>query len=207
VEIHPPHAPAHSLKDFVIQLITITAGVLIALSFEGAREWWHYRSLVSEARETIRRELADNKKEVEVVLKGTAGRRQNLGSAIRLADELLGKKTQTVHEINLGFDMADLSTASWQSAERTGALAHMDYAEVQKYSRVYGHQDLFAERQRLGVEQLGLAMGILQGDPTEATPRDIELFRQRVIELRATLEIEEQVARKLVQSYEDALKE
>jgi hypothetical protein len=201
VEVHPPHAPAHSLKDFLIQLITITAGVLIALSFEGVREWWHYRSLVSEARETILRELEDNRKEVASVLNGTAGRRQNLSNAIRLADELLAKKTPTIHEINLGFELADLSSASWQSADRTGALAHMDYAEVQKYSRVYGHQELFAQRQRTGVEQLGLAMGILQSDPTEATPRDLELFRQRVIELRATLDIEEQLAKRLVKSY------
>ena len=40
---------------------------------------------------------------------------------------------------------------------------------------------------------LRLAMGILQSDPTEATPRDLELFRQRAIELRATLEIEQQI--------------
>ncbi|MGH9385959.1 MAG: hypothetical protein ACRD2N_16905 [Vicinamibacterales bacterium] len=26
VEIHPPHAPARSFKEFVIQLVTITAG-------------------------------------------------------------------------------------------------------------------------------------------------------------------------------------
>lgn len=201
MEIHPPHAPAHTVKDFGIQLLTITAGVLIALSVEGGREWWHYRSLVSEARETILREIADNRKEVEIVLNGTAKRRQNLSAAVRLADELLAKKTPTVHEINLGFELADLSTASWQTAERTGALAHMDYAEVQKYSRVYGHQELFAERQRAGVEQLGLAMGILQADPSAATPRDLELFRQRVIELGATVEIEEQLAKKLVQSY------
>jgi hypothetical protein len=32
VEIHPPHRPIHSVQDFVLQLLTITAGVLIALS-------------------------------------------------------------------------------------------------------------------------------------------------------------------------------
>jgi hypothetical protein len=38
VEIHPPHGSIHSFKDFVVQLATITAGVLIALSFEGVLE-------------------------------------------------------------------------------------------------------------------------------------------------------------------------
>jgi hypothetical protein len=205
VEIHPPHAPIHTFKDFAIQLVTITAGVLIALSVEGVREWSHYRTLVSEAREMIGREIADNKKEVQGILNGIAERRTNLNSAILLADQMLAKKEPTVHEINLNFELADLGTASWQTAERTGALGHMDYAEVQKYSRIYSHQELYSQRQRLAVDQLGLAMGPLQGDPTQATPHDLELFRQRLIELRSTLEIEEQVARGLVKEYEELI--
>jgi hypothetical protein len=203
VEIHPPHPAAHSFKDFLIQLVTITAGVLIALSIESVREWNHYRTLVAEAREMIRRELADNKKEVEGVLNGIPERQKNLVAAIQLADELLAKKEPTVHQLALNFELADLSEASWQTAERTGALSHMDYAEVQNYSRLYGRQELYSARQRLAVDQLGLAMGILQADPTEATPRDLELFRQRVIELRATLGIEEQLAQRLVKEYEE----
>ena len=203
MEIHPPHPAAHSFKDFLIQLGTITAGVLIALSVESVREWNHYRTLVTEAREMIRRELAD-KKEVEGILNGIPERQKSLVASIQLADEMLAKKEPTAHQLNLRFELADLGTASWQTADRTGALAHMDYAEVQKYARLYSHQDLYAQRQRLAVDQLGLAMGILQSSPTEATPRDLELFRQRVIVLRATLDIEEQMARKLVASYGEA---
>jgi len=36
VDIHRPHA-VHSWKDFGVQLVTITAGILIALSLEGQR--------------------------------------------------------------------------------------------------------------------------------------------------------------------------
>src|SRR5262245_25696016 len=61
VEIHPPHAAAHSLKEFLLQLLTITAGVLIALLIEGMVEWNHHRTLVREAKEMIAREIADNK--------------------------------------------------------------------------------------------------------------------------------------------------
>jgi hypothetical protein len=203
VEIHPPHAPAHSLKDFVIQLITITAGVLIALSVEGAREWQHDRSLLKEAREMLQREIADNKREVEVGLKGIPERRENLDNAIRLSDELLAKKTLTIHTLNLGVEIAEFSSASWQTAERTGALALMDYAEVQRYSRLYSKQELYSARQRLAVDQLGLAMGILKADPTEATQPDLELFRQRVIELRAGLELDEQFGTGLVKAYNE----
>ena len=64
MEIHPPHGAIRSWRDFLLQLGTITAGVLIALSFEGIREAIHDRSLVREARENIRREIADNRREI-----------------------------------------------------------------------------------------------------------------------------------------------
>jgi hypothetical protein len=57
MEIHPPHGSIHSLKDFFLQLATITAGVLIALLLEGLVEWNHNRGLVHEARTTIGREI------------------------------------------------------------------------------------------------------------------------------------------------------
>ena len=75
VEVHPPHAAAHSLREFLAQLGTITAGVLIALSIEGLLEWNHYRTL-REAKATIDLEIADNKKELDGVPRAPrAGRR------------------------------------------------------------------------------------------------------------------------------------
>ncbi len=35
------------------------------------------------------------------------------------------------------------SSAGWRTAERTGALSHMPYAEVQRYSLLYDLQDLY----------------------------------------------------------------
>lgn len=61
MEIHPPHGPVHSIKDILLQLLTITLGILIALSFEGMREWRQERVLVNEARENMLREIRDNK--------------------------------------------------------------------------------------------------------------------------------------------------
>ena len=133
MDIHPPHA-IHSWKDFGIQLITITAGILIALSLEGVRETLRDRALVREARENIRRELADNKREVDNEIADMADRGKKIDTALRFANETLKAKDTDVHQLGLELAFPTLSTASWQTAERTGALAHMDYAEVQKYA-------------------------------------------------------------------------
>jgi hypothetical protein len=210
VEIHPPHPAAHSFRDFAIQLVTITAGVLIALSFEGVREWRHDRALVREARENIRLEIEDNKKDVEAVQRGVDARNKQLTDAIQFASEIIATKKTSIRSVGLSFELADrVSSAAWQTAERTGALAHMDYAEVQKYSRLYSFQDLYIERQRRAIEALSLAMGPLSAsaDPTTAPVEDIEDFRRRVVDLQSLLTLEEQFAKRLLEAYDEALRE
>jgi hypothetical protein len=207
VDIHPPHGPIHSWRDFLLHLVTITVGILIALSLEGVRESIRDRALVREARGTIARELADNKKEVDGELAGLVARKRNLTAALQFADDLLKTRRTTLHELKLEFSLADLSTASWQTAERTGALAHMDYAQVQKFARVYGVQDLYATQQRRAAEHLSSATAIFAAgnDPTLASASDLERFRQHVLELRSDLAIEEQLARRLSEIYKQAV--
>jgi hypothetical protein len=206
MDIHPPHAPIRSIGDFLLQLVTITAGIVIALSFEGVREWRHDRNLVREAQETIAREIADNKKEIDTELAGFGDRRKKLETAYRFANDLLTARKTDIHQVDVGSSLADLSAASWQTAERTGALAHMDYGEVQKYSKVYGIQQLFVDQQRRSLEHISVALTLFAGsDPTAAPPRDLETFRQQVMLLRGDLVIEEQLGQRLAEVYGAAL--
>ena len=66
----PPaaNAPKYTVVDYVFSFITITAGVLIALLINGLVQWNDNRELVAEARATINREIADNKKELAEAL-------------------------------------------------------------------------------------------------------------------------------------------
>jgi hypothetical protein len=50
----------HGFKDFLLHIITIPIGLLIALALEGAVEWRHHRSLVHEAESGLRGEIARN---------------------------------------------------------------------------------------------------------------------------------------------------
>jgi hypothetical protein len=208
MEIHPPHAAPRSIRDFMLQLGTITAGVLIALSLEGMLEWNHYRLLVREAKETIARELADNKKELEGAFKAYERRAQNLENASRLVSEILASKKSGIQTMEVGANLPELSSASWRSAERTGALAHMSYADVQRYSRVYDVQDMLVEQQRRVLQQVGIALAALGGnDPFHADAKDLDRFRQIVLSMRGELVIEQQLAQELIKRYETALKE
>jgi hypothetical protein len=209
VEIHPPHGAIHSWKDLLIQLGTITAGVLIALSLEGVRETLRDRALVREAGENIRREITDNKREVDVEISGMEDRGKKIETALRFASDMLATKRSAIQTLELGLSFPTLRTASWQTADRTGAFSHMDYAEVQKYAGVYSMQEFIVAQHRRAIDALALALGILAasegGDPTKAQPAELERFRQQVIALRSVLFVEEQLARGLSETYEKTL--
>jgi hypothetical protein len=64
MEVHPPHAPMHSWRDFWIHLGTITIGLLIAISLEQSVEWLHHRHQRHELEEDLR---AEGERNVAVV--------------------------------------------------------------------------------------------------------------------------------------------
>jgi hypothetical protein len=197
---------AHTYRYFFIELLIVTAGVLIALSVDSLREWNQQRSLVAEARRNIAIELGQNRTDVEKVMASAATRQENLMTALRLATELLTKKKSDVRSISLGADVADLSAAAWHSAQGTGALGHMAYSEVQSLSRVYAVQELFAAHQRQTLGRVATALALMaEGDPHQAATQDLELFRQQVRGLIGDIYIEQQVGKRLIELYTEAL--
>ncbi len=138
MDIHPPHHPIESKRDFFIHLFTITCGLLIALSLEALVEWGHHRALVREARENIRREIEDNKKatveDIEKVEQDRLRFVHNFQEERGLRDD-----PQTVHHtVESTFSWSSTSDAAWRTARDSGALAYMPYTEVQRYADVYG---------------------------------------------------------------------
>lgn len=208
MDIHPPH-PIHTWKDFGVQLVTITAGILIALSLEGVRESIHDRALVREARENIHLEIADNQREVENEIKAIPARSKKIDTALQFANEMLKTRRSDIHQVELQVDFPDLSAASWQTAERTGALAHMDYREVQKYATLYTFQEFLIQQQRRALEAMTATIGIMtaseDSDLSKASAAEIERFRDRVVTVRSILFVEGQLARAATARYKKAL--
>ena len=197
----------YTLSDYIFQFITVTIGVLIALFINGLVEWNENRELVRDARATILREIADNKKDLEATLSGIPKDIEGLESAAKFASDLLTTKKTTITALGLHLNLADLSSSSWRTAERTGALSHMDYAEVQTYSKLYDFQDLIIQQQRSMLSQLASASAIISSDfnPDNPNPKDLEVFRERVMALRSTLGIHQDMATRLVKNYAEAL--
>ena len=197
--------PVNSWKDFLVQLVIVTAGVLIALLLQGLVDWQRGQTLVREARAQIRQELEDNSRELEGEIAGLAPRKANLQSALRLSDDLLARGKTDISKIDVGSSLAQLSSASWQSAERTGALALMEYRDVQTLSAIYDAQDLYVAQQRRALDRIAGAMAVVAKGPDAAPRADLEIFRREVLALLGQLTVEEQVAGQLSRSYKNTL--
>jgi hypothetical protein len=149
LDVHPPTEPVHGIRDFLIHLLTITVGLLIALSLEGCVEMAHHRHLRKEADANLRQEILDNRKDLSGNIKAVVAEQKNLLAILGfLNHRLSGEKTQ-LREITIDFRMSSLRNSSWQTASATGALSLMEYAHVQKYAEAYQIQDEFSKLQSL----------------------------------------------------------
>jgi hypothetical protein len=60
LDVHPPHTPTHTWRDFLIHIATIVIGLLIAIGLEQTVEAIHHHREVAETREALRLERLEN---------------------------------------------------------------------------------------------------------------------------------------------------
>ena len=148
----PPSTPAvvprrrrmgqRLLRDFVLQLVPVTAGILLALLIDDLREGRRQERLVAEAHAAIATEVADNAKQLDNALPTLDSVEGTLYQMIAMIDELLTNGETTITHGSFGLVAPRLSRASWESAERTGAVGYMDYEQVRRYAELYAAQEL-----------------------------------------------------------------
>ena len=141
MDVHPVGAPIHTWRDFFIHLTIITVGLLIALGLEGVVEWRRDIRLEHTAESNLSYELQVNQKTL-------ANNSKLLNTAERQAEanlEVLSTYKAKHHsDGNLKFywEWNTLSSAAWDAARETGAVALMNYGKAQKYSQTYAQQSL-----------------------------------------------------------------
>jgi hypothetical protein len=164
LDVHAPHEPIHGVKDFLLHLLTITVGLLIAVGIEGCVELHREHRLVNEARTTLRDEIEDNSKvmesAVEDVKKQQGVIQKNMDVLTRIQ---VNPKDQEKDGPNIDatFSNKTLKETAWKTAQATGALGYMPYAEAQKYADIYLAQDAFQASQDKIVEDEAQLLGVI----------------------------------------------
>lgn len=207
IDVHAPHEGIHNVRQFLLHLLTITIGLLIALGLEGCVEWVHHRNLQREADANLRQELRDNRRELASTRAAISGERQNLVSILKFVDARSQKQPYDVHRLSLNYVLATVRDASWRTASATGALSYMDYDHVKQYADAYQLQDEYSRLQRLTLDDfLELQSYFVYGfDPEKMPPATAEAASVDVRRTLAHLQTMDQFALGLSQSYDHAL--
>jgi len=208
LDVHPPHEKMHGFKDFLLHLLTITIGLLIALGLEGYAEHWRQRELKKDADTKLRQEIRDNAQELVLVHKANASEQENLKRIVDFLNARKKNEPYDTHQIRLDFTMGDLNSASWKTAAATGALGFMEYDQVQRYAAVYQLQGKYSALQDQTIDEfLQLQSYVIYGfDPKKITPVDAgsaELDTRRAL---AHLVAMDQVGTALASQYDAVLK-
>jgi len=209
LDVHPPHEKIHGFKDFLLHLLTITIGLLIALSLEGCVERWHHRELRLEADSTIRQEVRDNAKEI-VSLRASMAKEE--ASLVKVIDYLEAKRHGAKYDVTgvqLGFSIGTLSDASWRTAGATGALLQMDYPRVQTYAALYQLQERFDRLQdQTFTDFQNLQSYIVHGfDPDKFSAAEATAAEPEVRRALAHLAAMDSLAAALLKHYNEALQQ
>ena len=188
MEVHPPHGPIRSWKDFVLHLLIITIGLLIALALQAAVESLHHRHMVTEARVNLRREIGENHTLYAENLRSLQTKLVELQQDIDQLRDLRAGKTPEHFELPWSFHWNSYPDSAWKSARDSGAIGYMRPEVIKKYSELYGQQTFVNEA---GVsilfDQAKAAAPLLivknRKDPKELSPGDIQALLLSAAEL------------------------
>lgn len=203
-----PRPSRSTLREFGFQLATIIAGILIALWVDSLVEARRERAIVRDAHAAIAREIAGNLQDLSGSLLSLDEHERGLRTCLQLVNDLQTRGKTNIRSLNIGVVMASLNRASWQSAERTGALGYMTFEDVKQYAEIYDLQDLVMTGQRQQLARISEVTARMFGgkneDPTLMRGAELEAFRTRVLDALGALSIHKVLTARLVNAYQKA---
>jgi hypothetical protein len=174
MDVHAPHEPIHTWRDFAIHLIVVTIGLFIALSLEALVEHLHQRHLLHTAETNLHIELHGNHDLL-------AGDEHHLDrTEAKLQQDiatLIARKSNPSFAEPLNFDWAwnGMEDSAWTTARDSGALALMPFDTQQGWSVIYGQQGAVNQQASVYIADIYRAAAPTKGRPfAELTPAQLD---------------------------------
>jgi len=146
MDIHPPQQPVHTVKDFLLHLLTITVGLFIALTLEASIESVHHRHLVRDARQSLQSEIETNHK---LYAKNAQDLRQNREQLAHDIDQLRqlreGKKLDNPVVV-WDWDWISYADSVWATARESGAVPYMNPKSISATHRCTRSSNISIQR-------------------------------------------------------------
>jgi len=212
LDVHPPHERIRSWKDFVLHLLTITIGLLIALALEAAVQSMHHRHMVRDARANLRREFVVNQKLYAENLRSVQTKLVELRENIDQLRTLRAGKTPEHFDLRWSFAFNGFVDSAWTSARDIGAVSYMQPEVIEKYSELYRQQTFVnAAGVSILLDEAKAAAPLIFAkggkDPKDLSPSDIQAMLLSAAEFEGRVEILQQIMKPLDEDYTELLRQ
>jgi hypothetical protein len=185
MDVHPPHQPIRTWKDFLLHLLTITIGLFIALTLEASIESMHHRHLVRDAHHSLRQEIQVNHELYATNVRRLQDNRVQLQRDIDQLRQLRGGKVPDHPDLSWNWAWDSYAEAAWNTARDGGAVPYMDATRISIYSSVYAQQRYINATALTILEEETKARASLQvaGAPSGLTAAETETLLIKSAEL------------------------
>lgn len=147
-EVHPPAGSVHNWKDFLVHIVTITIGLLIAVGIEQTVEYFHHRHQRHVLEEQMHAVFESDLREDAGSIRKLAARRDyliELRAAIvaRLAGDR-SVPAPSLTDPRLSQFLIFASLAPYEAAKQNGTVAWLAVDRMRLYNRISFARDLQA---------------------------------------------------------------
>jgi hypothetical protein len=184
MDVHAPHEPVHTWRDFAIHLLVVTIGLLIALSLEALVEHLHQRHLLQTAEANLHIELQNNRN----LLAGDERQLNHTESELQQDIAILSARKSNpgvTEPLNFDWTWNSVEASAWTTARDSGALTLMPYDTEQAWSVIYGQQGAVNERASVYIADIYRAQAPTKGRTfAQLTPAEVD---QSIVGLQQAL--------------------
>lgn len=147
-EVHPPGGSMHSWKDFLIHIVTITIGLLIAVGIEQTVEYFHHRHQRHLLEEQMRGVFESDLRDDANSLRNLRARREYLAELrAAIIARLAGDVTVPAPSPNdprMAQYIIFANLAPYEAAKQNGTVAWLPVERMRIYNRISFARDLQA---------------------------------------------------------------
>ncbi len=188
LDVHPPHAPTHTWRDFFIHIATIVVGLCIAIGLEQTVEFFHHRHQLREIHEALHREHDENVQQfasnTDELAKDVKAQQNNLIVLMYLRAHPGTPRAKLPGVLLWRNRYSEMSDIAWRAAQSPDLLPLLSSEEVSSYANLYGalsYMNQVEERSWFAISRARM-YNFSDPDPTHMTParldQEIELTEE-----------------------------
>ncbi len=205
MDIHPPEHPIRSLRDFAVQIFTVTCGIVIALALDGFVTSRHEAHLLRETRQDFSAEISDCIEKLQNVHALVDHDTKWMQATLDWGDRRLKHQPGKAPDFPDGRSFTVLPVSAWTTAQATQVLPLMRFSELRALAKAYNGGVAFNELSSRAREQwIGMAkFGDLDGLTDDQVRAGMSEMRVTLVYTYSLAAFEE----KLMAEYRDAQRE